>query len=182
MGDKFKYIRKAKYLINKKLLTSYKLNCHSKHCLKLDKCCCKEYDIEVTEYEIEKIETYFDQISFFCPEIRSSCNFENVFEKVGKHFLIDKKDDDYCIFSYLNESCEIKCGIHSAALKIGIDPNTIKPFNCVIWPICLNKIGSNTVIDIVYDKSWPCLSVNLTNNEINLEFEKIINWIVENNH
>lgn len=138
------------------ILYSYSFICDSKICIKRDKCCCKLYDVELSLKEMHRIINLFPAISKFCRTLRTGRVCKNVFEEEDRRFIIDKKADGYCVFAFFDDFNNLKCGVHSAAVEMKLDPYNYKPLVCSIWPLSIYQENPNNLY-ITLDTSAPCL-------------------------
>lgn len=152
------YLRIKKYYINHDQLVSYRFLCNSKECVMSNECCCKIFDVEISPREMQHIISIMDIISNYCPNLKTGKYYKNVFAEEDKRYTIDKKANEYCVFSYFDKSGDLKCAVHSAALEIHKDPYYYKPFVCSVWPVTFFKdMSKRTFIDLDTESHVPCI-------------------------
>lgn len=175
-----RHIKFGNYLVDIKELSFYTFKCNSFECVIKDTCCCQIYDVDISRHEMDQIICYFDVISSFCRDLKTNDYYKNVFEKSGNRFVIDHNSKGYCIFSYFDKEKYLRCGIHSAALKFGINPTLLKPLNCTIWPLSIREEKTYKVIELASSKEWPCVNLKKNRDDIVQEiFMKTISLIIK---
>jgi len=144
------YVDVGRYTIKSDDFFAYHFGCNAqetKNCTKNNQCCCGIFFVDTTECKVKRIFDIFDVVAEFCPNLKDRGKYINPFEKNENHrYSIDTKEDDYCVFSYLEKAGVLKCGIHSAALKLKADPFFYKPLPCAIWPITVFKEKNNRIM------------------------------------
>lgn len=164
------HIKFGNFFVDIKELSLYTFRCDSFECIKKNTCCCQIYDVDISKHEMDQIICYFDVISSYCQNLKTDDYYKNVFERDGNRFMIDHNSKGYCVFSYFDEKRHLRCSIHSAALKVGINPRLLKPLNCTIWPLSVRKEKSYKVIELSSNKKWPCLNLKKKKDDSVQEF------------
>jgi len=176
-----KFIKINKYYINVEHLKALYFLCNAPKCFKLDKCCCKSFEVDVSFKEMQRIINIMDVIYSFCPNLKKGKYYRNSFIENDNKLIIDKKNNDYCVFSYFDDSKGIKCGIHSAALKLNLDPYLYKPKSCSIWPFIVNRDTSgNIFLNIDIESNIICIKKKkIKDNIIDKELQKLLQIILK---
>ena len=155
------YIPVGKYRFEIEDLLAYSFVCNTKEtitCVKNKTSCCNIFVVDTTQAKINRIVSIFDTIAEFCPNIKNDNEYVNPFEREqGNQYFIDKKSDEYCVFSYFDKNKALKCGIHSAALAINKDPYYFKPLPCSIWPLALYNNKGKVEISLDTETKSTCL-------------------------
>ena len=104
-------------------------------------CCCGSYEVTVAKSELRRITGMIPESSRFARQLRDADGeYENPFERVERGiYALDTDEHGRCIFAYRDPEGAIRCSIHSAALKLGLEPYTTKPFVCTLWPLALTE-------------------------------------------
>lgn len=112
--------------------------------------CCGHYEICISEAEIAKIDGFIAEASRDCPDLAIDGGYENVIEPVDDGlYCIDENGDGQCVFAYAHGD-EMRCGLHSAALRLGAPVPTAKPRSCTLWPLAISG-GRNKTLSVVDD-------------------------------
>jgi hypothetical protein len=164
------HIKIGNYFADIKELSLYSFRCNSLECVKKKACCCQIYDVDISRHEMDQIICYFDVISSYCHDLKTDNYYKNVFEKYGDRFMIDHNSKGYCVFSYFDKEGYLRCGIHSAALEVGINPKFLKPLNCIIWPLSIKEERSYKVIELASSDEWPCVNLKMNKDNSVQEF------------
>jgi hypothetical protein len=169
----------GKYVFHIDGLVKYQYACHTKAaitCAKNKTCCCQIFLVDTTKTKIDRITSIFDTITEFCSNLKNNGDYENPFEHDrANQFFIDKKDDDYCVFSYFDKEESLKCGIHSAALKLDKDPFYYKPLTCCLWPLTICNTKYKVEISLDTETKTSCLKKKKkSDTTIDLHFLEII--------
>ena len=157
-----KYVDVGKYTVKIDDFFAYRFSCsdqETKKCTKNNKCCCRIFFVDTTAKKVERIFNIFDSISEFSPSLKDGDKYVNPFEEnENSRYSLETKDDDYCIFSYFDKAAALKCAIHSAALKLNVDPFFYKPLPCAIWPVTVFKEkGNRTMVCLDTETKSACL-------------------------
>lgn len=108
-------------------------------CATVRACCCSSYEVCVTAREMEAIIGAMPIAAEFCPTLESRDGFANVFDETeGGVFCIDTDENGLCVFAY-RSARGVSCSLHSAALRLGTPPSSVKPSSCVLWPLSLSE-------------------------------------------
>lgn len=129
--------------------------CRSEMC-RIDDCCCSKYDIIVDDCEIQRIVDWIPPAAKYAAGLTVGGEPVNIFSEFdSRSCLIDTTEEEICIFAWEEPaSGAVFCSLHSAAAELGVEPYTIKPADCVRWPLALE---SNKLLTIVYDAlDFPC--------------------------
>ena len=155
------YIPVGKYRFEIEDLLAYSFECNTKEtitCVKNKTSCCNIFVVDTTLAKINRIVSIFDTIAEFCPNIKNDNEYVNPFEREqGNQYFIDKKSDEYCVFSYFDKNKALKCGIHSAALTMNKDPFYFKPLPCLMWPLALYNNKGKVEISLDIETKATCL-------------------------
>ena len=102
-------------------------------------CCCGSYEVTVAKRELRRIAGMIPESSRFARGLRDADGtYENPFEPVEPGlYALDTDEHGRCVFAYRDRQGVVRCSIHSAALKLGLEPYTTKPFVCTLWPLAL---------------------------------------------
>ncbi len=121
------------------------------------KSCCESYEVCVGKKELPDIIGIMPDASTFSPDLRSGADYNNVFEEVAYGLSsIDTNEDGLCSFAYHGDENDVLCSLHSAAMELGLEPASVKPRSCVLWPLALSE-GGDKVLSIQDDAfSFPC--------------------------
>ncbi|MBZ0255037.1 hypothetical protein K8I31_03185 [bacterium] len=112
--------------------------------------CCGHYEICISEAEIAKIDGFIAEASRDCPGLIVDGGYENVIEPVDDGlYCIDENGDGQCVFAYAHGD-EMRCGLHSAALRLNAPVPTAKPRSCILWPLAISG-GRNKTLSVVDD-------------------------------
>lgn len=177
------YVYVGKYSFEIEDLLAYSYECNIKGavtCAKNNTSCCTVFVIDTTQTKINRIVSIFDSIAEFCPNIKNGNEYTNPFEREqGREYFIDKKNDEYCVFSYFDKNRSVKCGIHSAALSINQDPFYFKPLTCSIWPLALHNKRGKVEISLDTESKNACLrKKKKPDNKIDPHFLDIIKLLL----
>jgi hypothetical protein len=146
------------YFIANDHLSNYDFSCEPVKCVEKGKCCCKFYDIDITGPEMMKIVGIFDTVSLFCEGLAKDGVYQNVFEKEGSRYLLDKQENGFCVFTYFDDDDNLRCAIHSAALKLKLDPSACKPLVCTLWPYhIVKKVNGVLYLSLETDEKFSCI-------------------------
>lgn len=116
------------------------------------KCCCSSYEVTIKKSEMERIIRYLPNASIFCPHLKCSNGYNNIFENLSKGlFSIDTTEDGLCLFAYFNND-KILCSLHTVSKKLRIPLINIKPISCILWPLVISE--SDTPILSVHDDAF----------------------------
>jgi hypothetical protein len=156
------YIDIGKYSIKIDDFFNYTFSCDdkaAKHCVKHKQCCCGIFFVETTKRNVDRIFNILDVVSYFCPHLKDGKGYLNPFEEnEDNRYSIETKENGYCMFSYLDKVGALRCGIHSAALKLKAEPFFYKPLECSIWPVRIfEEKNSKTVVALDVDAGGGCL-------------------------
>ncbi len=144
--------------------SSYQFQCVPQECEKEDKFCCRFFDIDVTQKEMDKIINHFDVIAGFCRNLKEGNSYGLPFSEQDRRYTIDKKENGDCFFTYRDSSGLLRCGIHSAALKLKVEPASLKPLPCSVWPVRFIKGGNQKLhLDIDKELKAPCVRIKKKN-------------------
>lgn len=104
-------------------------------------CCCGSYEVTVQRKELRRIAGMIPASSRFAPTLKDEDGeYENPFEPVERGlYALDTDEEGRCVFAYRDAAGAIRCSIHSAALEMGLEPYTTKPFACTLWPLALTE-------------------------------------------
>ena len=108
-------------------------------CTKGTPTCCAQYDICVSTDEMQRIIGYTPQAAIYCPQLKTSDGYDNIFEEIGRDlYRIDTSDNELCTLAY-HYGQETRCSLHSVALDLNLPINTLKPEACLLWPLALSE-------------------------------------------
>lgn len=159
--NKSGYTRVGDHFVASDHLSNYEFSCEPAKCVKKDKCCCKFFDIDITHREMQKIVGIYDTVSQFCEGLEKDGVYQNVFEKDGSRYLLDKQENGYCVFIYFDDENNPRCSIHSAALQLNLNPSDCKPLVCTLWPYHIDKKEKGTLyLSLETDEKFPCIKKN----------------------
>jgi hypothetical protein len=100
--------------------------------------CCAQYDICIRTDEMQRIIGYMPQVAAYCPALKTSDGYDNIFEKIDRNlYRIDTSDNELCILAYHDDQ-ETRCSLHRVALDLGLPINALKPESCRLWPLALS--------------------------------------------
>ena len=103
------------------------------------KSCCATYEVCISHKEMEAIVGVLPEISKTCPQLKDGDEFQNVFEETDDGFLsLDTTEDGLCVFAYQIDQ-EVRCGVHSAALRLNLPIEDVKPAVCILWPLSVSE-------------------------------------------
>ncbi len=112
--------------------------------------CCGQYEICISEGEIAKIDGFIAEASRDCPDLATEDGYENVIEPVDDGlYCIDENGDGQCVFAYAHGD-EMRCSLHSAALRLDAPIPTAKPRSCLLWPLAISG-GRAKTLSVVDD-------------------------------
>jgi hypothetical protein len=108
-------------------------NCRG--CARGEKCCCSSYEVCVTAAELKRIIKVMPEAAKFSPGLLTGHGYDNVFaEEEPGLFSIDTDEDGLCVFAYWSRN-RIHCSLHTAAVKLGLPLEQVKPKVCLLWPM-----------------------------------------------
>ena len=183
-GNKADYIDVGKYSIKIDDFLAYRFCCGDQEtikCTKDNKCCCRVFFVDTTAKKVNRILDILDLISEFCPHLKDGDEYLNPFEEnEDKRYSLDTKENDYCAFSYFDKNAALRCGIHSAALKINADPFFYKPLTCGIWPVAIFKEeNGREVVSLGVGPKGVCLKKkSKIDNRIDLGLMRILKLLL----
>jgi hypothetical protein len=107
--------------------------------------CCSSYDVCVKPSEMERIVGMMAEASRYCRRLKRGGGYDNVFEETEDgEYHIDTTDNGLCVFAY-QAAGKISCGLHSAALSLGLPWHYAKPEVCLLWPLSLSTGSLRTL-------------------------------------
>lgn len=122
--------------VDLKAIGSISHRCRPQHC-DAPEFCCAQYEVCVSEAEMETIVGYMPLASQHARHLRSGNRYRNVFEEIDSDLLaIDTDDRDLCLFAYRSGRGTL-CALHSVAERLGRLPVEIKPKSCTLWPLAM---------------------------------------------
>lgn len=126
--------------------------------------CCGELTAEITPPEVERIRSFFPELSAFLAErdphwakldpTLDACIGENAYNPFQLELQKRKKR---CVFSFLNEDGAIYCGIHGLALETGQNVFKMKPKLCFLFPLMVQDLTDGTYLLSVLDEENAAL-------------------------
>ncbi|HHP7236371.1 MAG TPA: hypothetical protein ACFCUC_17200 [Desulfobacterales bacterium] len=117
-------------------IASISHRCRPQHC-DASEFCCAQYEVCVTEIEMQTIVGYMPLASQLARHLCSGNRYRNVFEEIDTDLLaIDTDDQDLCLFAYRSDRGTL-CVLHSVAERLGRLPVEIKPQSCTLWPLAM---------------------------------------------
>ncbi len=118
-------------------------------CARGERCCCSSYEVCVTTSEMKRIIKVLPEAAKFCPHLVVAGGYDNVFEeeKPGL-FSIDTTAEGLCLFAYWSHH-RIHCSLHTAAVKLGLPLQQVKPKVCLLWPMHFSE--GDEVLAIISD-------------------------------
>lgn len=118
-------------------------------CRSGEPCCCSAYEVCVTATELERIIRVLPETSHFCPHLKTSEGYDNLFDEVEPGlFAIDTDDDGLCLFAF-RSGRKVRCSLHAAGAALGLPPEQVKPKACLLWP--MNFSEGKEVLSLVGD-------------------------------
>ena len=100
--------------------------------------CCATYEVCITPAEVDAIVGVLPEASKDCPELKDGDDFQNVFEETDDGLVcLDTTEDGLCVFAYQAEG-EVRCALHSAAERLKIPLEEVKPAVCLLWPLSIS--------------------------------------------
>ncbi|MBI2436107.1 MAG: DUF3109 family protein [Candidatus Hydrogenedentes bacterium] len=121
-------------------------------------CCCGSYEVTVSPKELRRITGMIPESSRFARNLRTANGaLENPFERIEKGlYALDTDERGRCVFAYRDKEGFIRCSIHSAALRLGLEPYRTKPFACTLWPLAISE-DNPPVLTVQEDAyRFPC--------------------------
>lgn len=134
--------------------------------------CCAVFDIAVTFEEKDRIEKLIPKILKYCPWLETEADF---FKLTPCELFIKKRENGLCIFNWQDEQDRCWCALHSAALEDGLNPFSLKPLNCSMWPFL--RDGENR-LELDTKTPAPCLKEK-TDSVPDAELLAMLNMIKE---
>jgi hypothetical protein len=160
--------------IDLEAICSISHNCRSELC-SIDNFCCSKYDIMVDTHELQRVIDWMLPASKYSTNLIEDGEPVNVFSEINSRcYLIDTTEEEVCVFAWESQkNGAVFCSLHSAALEHGLEPYSIKPADCVRWPLAL---VNNRHLTVVYDAfDFPCnLEKDPADRVICSSIEKII--------
>jgi len=163
-------------IVDCKALTSITHSCNSSNC-EISNCCCSHYEVCITSVELSNIIGVMPYASQYSSLLGSDNRFINVFGDEGRNtYSIDKSHSGFCVFGYQGKHKEIVCSLHQAATDLKMSLKSLKPLECILWPLAL--VDSDPVILSIQEDvlSFPC---NQKKNSNPIELDNGIAQIVE---
>jgi hypothetical protein len=145
--------RLSRVVVDVESLQSLDNNCNG--CADGGKCCCASFEVCVTTAELKRIIRVLPEAVKYCPHLLTTRGYDNVFdEEEPGLYSIETTEDGLCLFAYRTNH-RIRCSLHTAALKLGLPLEQVKPKACLLWPIHFSD--GNEVLAITEDAFlFPC--------------------------
>ena len=137
-------------------LTALAHDCRPETC-PAGRSCCAVFHIEVTRREIEEITGWFPLAAKYAPGLADRDGFRNVFEEEDRTWSsVDAREDGACVFSYPAANNRLLCSLHTAALDLGRQPESVKPQCCSLWPLTLSGRRPQLLTVHADTYNFPC--------------------------
>lgn len=121
-------------------------------CCKGKATCCGAYEVHVTPRELTSIIGLLEEARVHSRRL----NDEEAFEEVDDGLVLGTDEDGVCVFAYDDRKGQTLCSLHTVCLDHGLDPFSIKPRDCVLWPLTISQ-GPPRHLSVVDDAfEWPC--------------------------
>ena len=90
-----------------------------------------------------------------CLHLLTTGGYDNVFDKEEPGlYSIETTENGLCLFAYRTNH-RVRCSLHTAALKLGLDLEQVKPKACLLWPMHFS--GGDEVLEIIEETFlFPC--------------------------
>ncbi len=137
-------------------LLSLEHSCDPKLCSS-SKSCCSCFQVFITKDELERLVGFMPEASAYTKNLKTGGSYSNVFDEEDEGlFSIETDDAGLCVFGYRAGGDGTFCSLHSAALKMDLKPEEVKPFDCMLWPLALTeeKPLTLTIDNDAFD--FPC--------------------------
>lgn len=121
-------------------------------------CCCRCYEVEVSEEEIVRVIGLMEEAAWWAPHLKAGGELINPFEEDDESagYVLESGADGRCVFAYESGAGAMLCSLHSAALELGVDPYGLKPRSCVLWPLALSEERTPTLTVQAGAFEFPC--------------------------
>ncbi len=108
-------------------------------CASAVECCCSKFEICVDEKEVRRILAVLPEVAKLCPRLKNGAGYENIFEETDDGlYAIDTTDNGLCVLAYKSAG-KIRCSLHTAAMRLGLPVERVKPKGCVLWPLVFSE-------------------------------------------
>ena len=137
-------------------LLSLEHNCDPGLCSS-SKSCCSCFQVFITKKELERLVGFMPEASAYTKNLQTGGSYNNVFDEEDNGlFSVETDDSGLCVFGYRSGEAGTFCSLHSAALKMDLKPEEVKPFDCMLWPLALTeeKPLTLTIDNDAFD--FPC--------------------------
>jgi len=115
--------------------------------------CCSRYEVTLGPTELSTIIGMLPEAARYVPALADADLYEELDEG---EFAIETDEEGRCVFAYRNHTGDTLCALHSAALRHGLDPVSVKPRSCFLWPLALTE-SKPPVLSIQDDAfTFPC--------------------------
>ncbi len=114
--------------------------------------CCGAYEVHVTPRELTSIIGLLEEARVRSRRLQD----EDIFEEVDDGLALGTDEEGVCVFAYTGSEGQTLCSLHTVAMDHGLDPFSVKPRDCVLWPLTIST-GSPRHLAVVDDAlEWPC--------------------------
>lgn len=124
-------------------------------CTPKELCCCARYEVCITNKELNRIIEVLPEIVKICPHLKAGEGFDNLFDEVEPGlFALDTTEKGLCLLAFVSGN-KIRCSLHTAAAKLGLPLQQVKPKACLLWPLSFSEGAELLSID-EDALSFPC--------------------------
>jgi Fe-S-cluster containining protein len=141
-------------MVDARALFATRFRCDSKTCAMVDRpegveSCCKEYFVEVTLAERDRIVAHADDVIEFLSRkdparVKRGRDIAGFFD--DRNTIELRKEDDRCVFSYRDEAGQLWCSLHGLALEKGWPVESIKPVTCILFPLVVFRFENGEIL------------------------------------
>lgn len=126
-------------------------------CARPGTCCCARYEVCVDAAELKRIIPALPEAARLCPHLKTAGGYDNIFDEIEPGlFALDTDEQGLCLLAYMSAG-KIRCSLHTAALKLGLSPEKVKPQACLLWPLSASE--DNKFLSLGDDTlSFRCVS------------------------
>jgi Fe-S-cluster containining protein len=140
--------------VDARALFATRFRCDSKTCAMMDRpagveSCCKEYFVEVTMAERDRIVAHAGDVVEFLSHkeparVKPERDIASFFD--DRNTIELRKEDDRCVFSYRDEAGQLLCGLHALALEKKWPIASIKPVTCILFPLVVFRFENGEIL------------------------------------
>lgn len=150
-----RWLRVGAYMVDASALLALAHVCRPERCTRA-KTCCSSYDVRVNKREAAAAIGLLSEAARYASTLREDGDFADPIEECDGGQSLATREDGACVYSYRGGDGGVRCGLHSAALDLGLRPERAKPRSCVLWPLAIAE-GRPPILTVMEDAAlFPC--------------------------